>query len=401
MQTTNSVGQRRNNLAVLSRAIWRNPGISRRELVESFEIDESSVSRLVSLLLSMGLIEATGSPDDPASPKPSLGGRPRVALRIKPDFGQAWGLTLWRDRVRVTIADAQGESLAASELRLDAYDGDWGAYLDRAIEFASSLSLDLPGSPPLLGIGFGVPGWIDSETATIVESLEFGLFKATCPRRWDADLPILWENDANCGAWSGLARGAPAADEMLVLGRFLEHGPLGLPSELSVGFGLVIGGQLHRGWRHKAGEFRSALRQPSDRLAFGVDEATFAASRTDRGAFLETVGELMRNMVFVSQFLDPRVIHLGGDLKDRIGEVLEACERIDWPEAASLLRPLSAEVDEVSTGAALLVLDELFQLPGKNRRILFRGYGSGVNDPLWRGIPVEDFVAKARSGLFR
>ena len=48
---------------------------------------------------------------------------------------------------------------------------------------------------------------------------------------------------------------------------------------------------------------------------------------------------------------------------------------------------LGQSVDEVSLGAALLVLDELFQFPSPERPTLFRGYGTGVNDPLWRGVP--------------
>jgi hypothetical protein len=38
---------------------------------------------------------------------------------------------------------------------------------------------------------------------------------------------------------------------------------------------------------------------------------------------------------------------------------------------------------------ALLVLEELFQFPSPERPTLFRGYGTGVNDPLWRGVPFD------------
>jgi len=407
VRTINPKRQRRNNLAVLARTIWKNPGISRRGLVERFELDESSVSRLVGMLLTCGLIESscsTGPSDEAglssasADPEPPLsGGRPRKALRVRPGFGQAWGLALWRDRVRVSILDAQGEGLAMAELRLQPYDGDWEGYLDRALAFAADLARKTSHGSPLLGIGFGMPGRIDSETGRIIQSFEFGIEEMPCAQGWNPDLPILWENDANCAVISGLDRGESAVEEVLVLGRFLENGPIGLKNELSVGFGLVIGGRLHRGWRHGAGEFKSALWDFHHRYVFGVDEATFADCSNDREAFLDTAGELMRNLLLVSEFMDPRAINLGGDLKERYEDVLEACRRIGWAEAPSILHPLPLEVDEVSRGAALLVLEELFQLPGNGtRRTLFHGYATGEHDPVWLGLPSEEFIAGMR-----
>ncbi|MEI8093376.1 MAG: ROK family transcriptional regulator [Spirochaetales bacterium] len=392
MQTTNPIGQRRNNLAVLARAIWKTPGISRRELVDHFEIDESSVSRLVSQLIQMGLVESSGTVEGSSTPGPAPGGRRRIALKVREDFGQVWGLALWRDRVRVTVINMQGQSLATQEFPLQPYDGDWKAYLQRAVHLAVQLSARTAaaqaGVPrPLMGIGLGMPGWVDSELSMVVRSDEFGLRQVTCPVQWPEHLPVLWENDANCGAWSGLGRGAPTDDELYVIARFLENGPLGLPSELSVGFGLIVNGQLHRGWRHAAGEFISALWKPGCSSAYGLDDYTFGRSRIDKEAFLATVGEVLRNLRFATELLDPHTIHLGGDLKDRFDDVKEACDLVAWPAGKALLHPLPAGIDEVSLGAALLVLDELFQFPSGDRLTLFRGYGTGVNDPVWRGLP--------------
>jgi len=398
VETTNPVGQRRNNLAVLARAIWKNPGISRRELVDRYDIDESSVSRLVSQLIGTGLIESVGAIEGSSTAGPAPGGRRRIALQVRAGFGQVWGLALWRDRIKVTLVNMTGESLATAEFHLEPYTGDWKAYLENAFQlaavFAAKTNAAQPGTNlPLLGIGLGIPGWIDSEASMVARSDEFGLRQVVCPLNLPDHLPILWENDANCGAWSGLGRGAPTDDELYVIGRFLENGPLGLPSELSVGFGLILNGQLHRGWRHAAGEFISALWEPGRRSAFGLQDEVFGQSHAQREAFLETVGEILRNLRFATELLDPHTIHLGGDLKDRYDDVLEACDRISWPAGKPLLHPLPTGIDEVSLGAALLVLDELFQFPSGNRQTLFRGYGTGVNDPLWRGIPVSQLWA--------
>lgn len=386
METTNPVGQRRTNLAVVARAIFQNPGISRRELVDRFDIDESSISRLVNQLIELGLVESLGAaPPAPGSGTPG-GGRKRIALQINGNYGQVWGLTLWRDRIRATVVDAQGTLLATNEAAQPPYDGDWAAFLDRAVDQARALA-PAAGTRPLLGIGIAVPGWIDSENALFVRSDEFQLVDTPCPRTWPEHLPVLWENDANAGAWSQM--GPEPDDELYVLGRFLENGPLGLKSELSVGFGLVMRGQLHRGWRHNAGEFLSAFWHPGNRSAYGVDDPTLSRIQSDPEAFRATVTDLLANLRFAAKLLDPRRIHLGGDLKHRANDVRALCRSLPWSEGGELLRPVDAQVDEVSLGAALLVLDELFQRPGGNLRTLFRGYGTGVNDPLWRGIPVS------------
>jgi len=390
LQTTNPNSQRRNNLAVLARAIWKKPGISRRELVERFDIDESSVSRLVALLLEMGLVESSGVIEGNVTTGISTGGRRRIALKIAASYGQVWGLTLWRDQVRVTLVDIQGEPLKTAEYHLGPYAGNWIDYFQRALGLAVNLAAEVCPQLPLLGIGFAVPGWVDSETATIRYSDEFGLVEQVCPQFWNSDFPVLWENDANCGAWCGLDKQESSADEIFVLGRFLEQGPMGLPSELSIGFGLIIDGKVFRGWRHKAGEFLSALWNPGHINPFGVPDETFGRSRTDSEAFLSTVTDLVRNLRFATQFLDPRQIHLGGDLKHRHQDVLTACSNLGWAQAFKLLKAGSPHVDEVSLGAARLVLDGLFQSPSAKRFSLFNGYATGRHDPLWRGTRLEN-----------
>lgn len=388
MQTTNPTWQRRNNLAVLARAVWQNPGLSRRDLDRRFQIDKSSISRLVQVLIDLGLIETAGRLEAGPTGAPSLGGRPRVALRVRAEFGQVWGLALWPDKARLTILNARGEVLATRERLFGAYDGDWDRYLGEALDFAASVAEPL--GLPLLGIGFGVPGWVDFSAGRIVDSFQFGLHELAPLPALASRLPLLWENDANCGAWSCQAPGDDLSDAVYVLGRFIENGPLAFEKELAVGFGLVIAGRLHRGWRHRAGEYRSALWNPGLGTVFGVSDQAFGHCFDRPEAFQEVATDLLRNLRFATEFLDPRTIYLGGDLKFRSQELVQALDALGWKAPETLLRPLDRDTDEVSLGAAQLVLDELFQLPSSHRHSLFRGYGTGVHDPLWRGLAVSE-----------
>jgi hypothetical protein len=384
MQTTNPTWQRRNNLAVLARAVWQSPGLSRRDLDRRFQIDKSSISRLVQVLIDLGLVETAGRLDSPTPEGLSAGGRPRVALRIRAEFGQVWGLALWPDKARLTILNARGELLTARERLFQAYDGDWNRYLDQALSFAAAAAEPL--NMPLLGIGFGVPGWVDQAAGRIIDSAQFKLKDLAPLPELSTRLPLVWENDANCGAWSCQSPGDGLSDALYVLGRYIDDGPLGFDSELAVGFGLVIAGRLHRGWRHKAGEYRSALWKPSHGTVFGVDDKTYSDSRENPNDFQAVAEDLLRNLRFASELLDPRTIFLGGDLKFRSEDLQEALKGIGWNAPEALLRPLPSATDEVSLGAAQLVLDDLFQLPSSHRHSLFQGYGTGQNDPLWRGL---------------
>lgn len=388
MQTTNPTWQRRNNLAVLARAVWQNPGLSRRDLDRRFQIDKSSISRLMQVLIDLGLVETAGRMELPSGEGASVGGRPRVALRVRAEFGQVWGLALWPDKARLTILDARGQILTARERLFQAYDGDWNRYIDQALAFAATAAESL--HLPLLGIGFGVPGWVDHHAGRVIDSVQFQIRDLAPLPQLASRIPLLWENDANCGAWSCQSPGDGVTDALYVLGRYIDDGPLGFDSELAVGFGLVIAGRLHRGWRHKAGEYRSALWKPGYRTVFGVEDQAFGASQGSPEDFQAVAGDLLRNLRFASELLDPRTIFLGGDLKFRSDDLREALNRIGWNAPDALLQPLPSATDEVSLGAAQLVLDELFQLPSSHQHSLFRGYGTGNNDPLWRGLsPAE------------
>ena len=359
MQTSNPVWQRRNNLAVLARTIWQTPGCSRRDLDRRFQIDKSSISRLVQVLIDLGLVETAGS-----SPPESTGGRPRVALRIRAEYGQVWGLALWAEQARLTIVNARGEVLGTYVQPLTAFDGDFERYLAAALQFAAEAALQF--QLPLLGIAFGLPGWIDFDAGVIVECQTFSVAGLSPLPDLAARVPVLWENDANCGAWSCQASQDDASDALYVFGRPLD----GLP-EWAVGFGLVISGRLHRGWRHRAGETYEALEMPNG---------------------------LLRHLRFLADFLDPRTIFLGGDLKENFGALSEALGPLGWAPPERLLQPLAVGVDEVSLGAAQLMLDELFQWPSTRQRSLFHWYGTERTDSVWRGLPASEIAGLTKNG---
>jgi predicted NBD/HSP70 family sugar kinase len=290
--------------------------------------------------------------------------------------------------VWLTILNARGERLLTKEMRCGPYDGDWDGFLARALAFASDAAEPL--GLPVLGVGFGVPGWVDVSASRVVDSFQFGLHNLHPLAGWSDRIPLVWENDANCGAWSCQAPGDVVTDALYVFGRYLEVGVLGMRNELAVGFGLVIAGRLHRGWRHRAGEYRSALWEPGHHTVFGVSDQVFSTSHDDREAFQAVARDLARNLRSAAELLDPRTIFLGGDLKFRYDDLRQAMASIGWPVAVGLLTPLAPAQDEVSLGAAQLVLDELFQLPSSHKHSLLGGYGTGTNDPLWRGLPVAE-----------
>lgn len=403
MQTSNPSWQRQNNLAVLTRAVWRHPEISRRDLAHRFLIDKSSISRLIQLLIDLNLVETVGPLE--SGPASSAGGRKRIALKIVPSFGQVWGLSITDERVRLTALNACGQVLKTCEWPTKTRE-DWDQTL---LDILNRAAAEMAGlRTPLLGIGFAVPGWVDFSQERIVRSVGLNLDDKLSLQglKERLRLPMVWENDANCGAWSCLdAQGG--RDLIYVLGRYNQSCFHPQKRGLSIGLGFIIGGDLYRGNRFRAGEFRSVLWNSGSHSQFGVGDRESMDAEEKGEAFERIADDLARNLVMLSEILDSGQVILGGDLKarwqvvaqkvkcrleeftqEKADKLPDLCwDEVHYPEQSMDVAAAVFPGDDVSLGAARLMLDELFQIPSvKHPYSLFRGYGSGTDDPVWKGL---------------
>jgi hypothetical protein len=83
---------------------------------------------------------------------------------------------------------------------------------------------------PLVGIGVGLPGFVDPVRGVLRASMPFEHYEEIefvrdSRKALDLDVPILVDNDANCGCWGELAfkHSARPQNFLFVLGELRKH----------------------------------------------------------------------------------------------------------------------------------------------------------------------------------
>lgn len=220
-------------------AIRSGAPISRAEISRRAGISKPTVSLALQSLLEAGLVrEASESPDGPRYGAVFFEPVPEAALTVGLDLGGRF--------LRGAICDLRGDVRARLDVEIDGRDA--GGVLEQISELRAALvaASGLDGTL-LNGAVVGIPGVVDAKRRTIslatsVAGLEGDRFGTTLEER--LGLHVWLENDVNLAAlgehWQGVARGV---DDFL----FLSIGT-------GMGAGLVLRGELHRGFNGAAGE---------------------------------------------------------------------------------------------------------------------------------------------------
>src|SRR5258708_11365639 len=147
---------RRENRRLLLRAVYSKIANSRVELANETGLAKPTVSDLISELIDEGYLAETGfgqSTDEG-------GKRPRL-LEFVPNARHVIGISLTAERVLGVLCDLNGEVLVHHFRDLGGVRGD--ALVEILSEVINGLLAQ--SNAPLLCIGVGVPGMVDSQTA--------------------------------------------------------------------------------------------------------------------------------------------------------------------------------------------------------------------------------------------
>jgi predicted NBD/HSP70 family sugar kinase len=227
-----------------SAALWPlylGPPRSRPELSEMTGLSPASVSNVVRELLDEGILIEAGSVD-------SDGGRPRVLLRVNPEYGYVIGVDIGETRVEVELFDLAMTVRARAGFRLGPGERGVNVVVERVL---AGLDAVLAGSgvaaAAVIGAGVGVPGIVEEGPEVLVHCQAYGWDGVPLERllRAGTGLPLRFENCAKtlgqAELWFGAGRGARHAVVALI--------------GTGVGAALISGGSTYRGVTSSAGEW--------------------------------------------------------------------------------------------------------------------------------------------------
>jgi predicted NBD/HSP70 family sugar kinase len=226
-----------NRASILELIGGRGP-IARVDIVRELDLSPATVTVLTRELVEDGLVREVDL-------APSNGGRPAIRLGLVGGAAHALGVKIAADRLTAVRVNLEGEPLEYAERPFDAAGP---GVVDRlGDELAAILGSADTSSPRLLGVGLGVPGIVDAQSAGTVESPVLGWRSLPLGARLQERLgvPVLIDNDVNTLA---------VAERLYGRGRGVEHF-LTITIGRGVGLGIVVGGELYRGARGGAGEW--------------------------------------------------------------------------------------------------------------------------------------------------
>lgn len=214
--------------------------ISRADAAEQTGLTRPTISAVVSELLEEGWVEEMGTGE-------SSGGRPPILLRFNPRARYVVGAELSAGHVRAVLSDLAGHVLRRVKHRVES--SDPMRELDR-VEFAvRELLSDLPPTQrpvPVAGVGLGITGLVDRKSGMWHYSPHFKVNDLAVGRLLEERLvlPVWIENDARAMAWGEHSFGSARGVENFA---YIRVG-------ISIGAGLIIGGELYGGAFEAAGE---------------------------------------------------------------------------------------------------------------------------------------------------
>mgnify|MGYP001820468777 FL=1 len=226
---------RRSNEQLVLRTIYEAGPLSRADVARATGLTRTTVSDLVERLLAEGLVVEAGT-------GPSTGGKAPILLRVPSDARQLIGIDVDRDRLSGLVIDLRGEVRVREARELAGCDGA------QALLELESLALFLCAAAdrPLVGVGVGAPGLIDTTTGTVRWAVGLEWHDEPVGARLAAvtGLPAVVINDSQAAAMAEWAFGCHDTSGAMVVIKVGE----------GIGAGIVLGGRLYAGDESGAGE---------------------------------------------------------------------------------------------------------------------------------------------------
>jgi len=226
---------RMHNTHLVLKTIYDSLEISRADIARETSLTRPTVSDVVSDLLETGLVEEVGY-------GPSTGGKPPILLSVADDSRHLVGIDLASGEFRGAVVNLRGEVRHRAHRPVDGQEGEaaLGLAYDLIDELVEAAEM------PLLGIGIGTPGLMDTVSGVVRWAVNLGWrdlpLRNLLKERYD--LPVYVANDCHAAALAEHTFGNNGDVDNLVVIK-VEHG---------IGAGILINGRLFYGDTFGAGE---------------------------------------------------------------------------------------------------------------------------------------------------
>jgi N-acetylglucosamine repressor len=261
---------REHNERLVLTTIYDQGPISRAEVARLTGLTRTTVSDVVEGLLGTGLAREIGR-------GPSTGGKAPILLEVPQDARLLIGIDLG-DRVFTgATVNLRGEILQRVEIPSEDADGEDALRL--AMELIERIIALADG--PILGIGVGAPGLVDTADGTVVEGVKRNWRQLPLGARVSKrfELPVHVANDSQAAALAEHVFTETRGANLIVI----KVGE-------GIGAGLVLNGELFQGDRYGSGE-----------IGHTVVDSNGAVCRCGRLGCLETVASARAVLARLSQ----------------------------------------------------------------------------------------------------
>ncbi len=224
------------NRDLVLKTIFDTATISRAEIARLTQLTRTTVSNIVSSLLNEGLVEEVGLGE-------SLGGKAPVLLSLIADSRYLIGINLEQDKFVGAIINLRGEIKEEIEIPTEEKDGQEAINLIYQI-LDQLLSIQFS---PIIGIGVGAPGLINSKEGIVVAAVNLNWENLALANLLNTryNIPVSILNDSQAAAIGEYVYGEEHKPQENLIVVNVQHG---------IGAGILIKGKLFQGDGGGAGE---------------------------------------------------------------------------------------------------------------------------------------------------
>jgi len=356
------------NTARVLQLLWYSKGISRVDMSRELGLGKSTVTNIVNALMKRDLVELVESGQSGPS-----GGRRPLVLAINARYGYILGLEIQTEFFKAVATDLQGEVVFSHSQAMAFAGKGIAAIFSEVIRTVMPMLSEV--GLPLIGVGVGIAGIIDSGSGIIEQSNPLNIVRET--RFYEEiagllDVPVTIENDANCCCWGELAfrKTERHGSFAFVLGEFRKGRTSGQEYwGVAVGMGLVLDGKVRHGDKFSAGEFKSILWREENSSQFSLSDDEARRIKDDAAVRSKVIRELSAHVAFLVNTLNLTCVVVGGEMakyKDEIVEVLREEIRRNWSyenEVECAIEFAALGDLAVAYGAAGMYLERIFSIP--------------------------------------